>query len=137
MAPAIVHAQSCPAGLSFIGRLSAESGEKEDVKSYDNTLLFPEGFHIDRHYHQASVVAAGGARSDLTTDQIPAGVYIYPRGNKEWAVSKPQLVSAVVEDEVIKQYKFSMYLYCSRGGATFAGLAGGCDVHVDVCAKSR
>jgi hypothetical protein len=135
--PAASGAQ-CPPGLQSIGRLYADSGGGREVKQHNVTVVFPDYFHLDRSFHQSEIVAAGGgASSDMTAARVPAGLYIIPGGDKEWAVSEPDLGVAAMDDETIRQYKYSMYLYCATGDSVPNRLGGGCNVHVDVCAKPR
>jgi hypothetical protein len=133
----------CPAGFTFINRLYADSGGAEDSKTHQTTLL-PEHFHLDKSYQQSSGTFAGGgsgAASSLTPDQIPAGIHIIPggsqSGNKGWAVSEPKLEVVKEQDDMVIQRKFTMYMYCTRGSGEADKLQGGCDVRVDVCAKSK
>jgi len=133
-----LQAQQCPQGFTSVGRLYADSGGGREVKQHNVTVLLPENFHLDRSKQQNQLVAAGGgASSDMTADRVPGGLYIIPGGDKEWAVSEPDLGVAKMEDETIKQYKYSMYLYCATGDSVVNRLGGGCNVHVDVCAKPR
>jgi hypothetical protein len=136
--PATALAQ-CPAGLTSIGRLYADSGGGREVKQHGVTVVFPEYFKLDKTYQQASVVAAGGgASSDMTAAKVPPGLHIIPGGDKEWAVSEPEFSSAEVDDDDrVKKYKYSMYLYCATGDSVADRTRGGCNVHVDVCAKKR
>jgi len=128
----------CPAGLIFVGRLHADSGGGREIKQHNVTTVFPRKFKLDRSSQQTSLVAAGGgASSDMTAARVPSGLYILPGGDKEWAVSEPELGAAEIADDMIVRYKYSMYLYCATGDSVLNRTKGGCNVHVDVCAKAR
>jgi hypothetical protein len=138
LASTALPAQQCPQGFTSIGRLYAESGGGREVKQHNVAVVFPENFHLDKGYQQTELVAAGGgATTDMTAARVPAGLHIIPGGDKEWAVSEPELGVAKMDDETIKQYKYSMYLYCATGDSALNRLGGGCNVHVDVCARPR
>lgn len=117
---------SCPAGLDFIGSLEeSTSGIEVKVRPI---IYLPSGFTLDTSYQQASPSGSGGrAGSILSSQQIPAGIYIMPGGvgSYGWAVSDP----------VLTGNRFEMYLYCSMDQAVVNVLHPGCTVWVDVCAK--
>ena len=88
--PIAAAAQGPPNDPSFVklttnGPLYGES----NGGNYQTTqeVLLPEGFKLDRSYHQASVnCCGGGATSYMKASEIPAGIHISVSGGHYWAV---------------------------------------------------
>jgi len=137
---AAAQADKCPTGTQFIGNLYGAGSFNSNLNARPD-LLLPPNIQLDQSKHQSSVRGFGGgsdARSNLQASEIPAGLFVAPYGtedhNKGWAVHSPALVPATWDGYTIKQFKFTMTLYCTVGSGEVDRFVGGCNVNVPVCA---
>ncbi len=128
----------CPAGAVHVGDLYGEGAFNSNLNATKDVLL-PAGIKLDPNYHQPTVKAFGGgsdARSNMQASEIPAGICIAPNGtedhNKGWAIHSPSLAPATWDGYTIKQFKFSIALYCTTGSGEIDRTTGGCNVRVPV-----
>jgi hypothetical protein len=132
--PTLAFGQAPPNDPSFVklAHLYGESNRGNYQTSQE--VLLPEGFKLDRSYHQASVnCCGGGAKSDLKASQIPAGIHIDISGGHWWSVpAAPSLLPAKVsDDDKVLQWKLVVPMYCGPNPPV------GCNIKVDVWAKKR
>jgi hypothetical protein len=114
-----------------------EANQGQSAWHKDEKCNLPRGFKLDRTYHQAGgVFAGGGATSDLTDADIPAGLWIDTSGgNTWWSIVKP--IEFVWLDDngddapMIRQFR--LHTYCGPQGGSGAG----CSVNVTVYAKKK
>ena len=99
----------------------------------DERCALPTGFMLDRSYRQqAWQPTGGGASTNLSVSDIPAGIHLAISGNHYWSVVGPmELVR--LDDDGPAQRQFRIHTYC--GPAAPPGP--GCSVHVDVYARRR
>jgi hypothetical protein len=98
-------------------------------------LLLPKYFRLDRTYRQQTLICCGGgATSDITPGDIPAGIHVSVSGGHYWALPKaPVLIPEAFDDEDrVIQWRFRTPLYCGPGGN-----GEGCNIRVRVWAKER
>jgi hypothetical protein len=134
-----VDRQKCPGdSFVYVGRIYDESNG-EDLKRRNGIAIPKELLKtVDTTYQQARITAAGGgsdARSVMKPQDVPAGFHLTPggseSGNKGWAVSEPHLEGGN------ESKAMSIYMYCTRGSGFLDAFGGGCNVDVDVCAKTK
>lgn len=128
----------CPSNAKHIGDLYGEGAFNSNLNATEDVLL-PAGTQLDSNYQQATVKAFGGgsdARSDMQASQLPAGICIAPNGtedhDKGWAIHSPSLKPATWSGYTIKQFEFSLALYCTTGSGEVDRTTGGCNVRVPV-----
>jgi len=129
----------CPDGFQCIGRLYGEAAAGQPAYHGDDQVVFPAGFRLDQSYQQSQLSCFGGGNNncgDLKASDIPKGIHVIPDGSHYWAVLKEvkfgQTIGPVVGGlPQPGQFTYGMHLYCGPE----APPGGGCNVHVDVCAK--
>jgi hypothetical protein len=130
----------CPAGAKHVGDLYGEGAYNSNLNAVKDVVL-PAGIKLDANYKQATIKTFGGgsdARSNMQASEVPAGLCIQPSGtedhDKGWAVHSPSLAPATWDGYTIKQFKFSLTLYCTTGSGEIDRTTGGCNVKVPVYA---
>lgn len=132
----VTRAQEPPAGdptFVFLGEIYREK-QSTPACCPAADILLPEGFKLDRTYHQKSInCCGGGATSDLSPADIPAGIHMTVTGGHYWALPKaPVLLIEKMDDDLVTQWRFRTPLYCGPGGN-----GEGCNIRVRVWAKRR
>jgi hypothetical protein len=132
-----VKIQSSSGGLTFICHLYGSSPQGGPAYLAPGNCAFPVGFKIDRSYQQKQInCCGGGASSPIRPSDVPAGIDIEVDGGLYWSVLPPvQLVAIAFDDNnVVTQWGINIGgLYCGPG----APGQGGCNIKVDVYAKSK
>jgi hypothetical protein len=133
-----VPAQRPPEDGTFVKicDMHGEANSGESAWHKDDRCNLPKGFQLDKSYHQSSAsFAGGGASTNLTPSDIPAGVHIEVTGNHYWSVVAPmELVRIDDEDEPNRAVRqFRVHTYCGPAGRPGPG----CSVHVTVYARRR
>lgn len=99
----------------------------------DERCELPTGFMLDRSYRQQSwQPTGGGATTNLSVSDIPAGLHIVVSGNHYWSVVAP-LELVRLDDDGPARRQFRIHTYCGPEGRPGPG----CSVHVDVYARRR
>jgi hypothetical protein len=136
---ASAQADKCPTGTKYIGNLYGAGAYNSNLNARPDVLL-PPGIKLDQSKHQTTLRPFGGgsdARSNMQASEVPAGLFIAPYGtedhNKGWAVHSPALLPATWDGYSIKQFKFTLTLYCTTGSGVPDQFTGGCNVNVPVC----
>jgi hypothetical protein len=139
---------NCPAGLEYIGGSGGEANQGQPAFSKWVVIDFPQGFDVDITYQQPGSVACcgGGATSQWSGSQIPAGVYLETAGGHYWSfgagdngVGFPKLTPKSLRPGkepatyIVDQWQFGIQTYC--GPAAPPGP--GCNAKFKVCAKRR
>jgi hypothetical protein len=135
LATVLSHAQAPPQDGTFIQicSLHGQADQGQNAYSTDGVCDLPGDFHIDRTYHQqAATFAGGGAQSNLSIADIPAGIHIVASGNTYWSFVKPMGMVILDQDGPVVR-RFTAHLYCGPQPPPGAG----CSVHLDVYAKRK
>src|SRR5262245_53528652 len=116
VASPIMKAQEPPqnAGFVYIGEIYREKQQTPACCDAAD-LLLPEHFKLDRSYHQQSIqCCGGGATSNISPADIPAGIHLSVSGGYYWALPKAPvlLVEKVDDDDKVTQWRFRTPLYC-------------------------
>ncbi len=113
---------------------AADSGAQAWNKNEKCDLA--KGFRLDTSYHQHDFVCCGGgATSDISQSDIPAGIHLQVDGGHYWSVDQPIGLSTIEEDpegRAIRR-RFLIHAYCGPEGRPGPG----CNVKVTVWAKER
>jgi hypothetical protein len=117
----------------LICNLHGEANQGQSAYHNDASCNLPGDFPIDRSYHQTSLnTVGGGATSDISPTDVPAGIHLDVSGNTYWSIVKP--IGMVILDQDGPQVrKFQVHLYCGPQGSPGAG----CSVNVAVYARKR
>ncbi|MFC3630377.1 hypothetical protein ACFOM8_13070 [Paracoccus angustae] len=146
-APALAHAQECPAGFTFLGQAYKEANavnREAKVTAHPPVIVnFPPHFSLDRDVVQHGGKWAGGSADAVMSDgDVPRGLLILAGGTqggaKGWSIGKPELIVLQEDDDQIVQRGLRIGLYCHTGSG-LADMAGhvSCNVHANICGKPR
>lgn len=110
---------------------SANQGEQAFNK--DDVCNLPGDFPLDKSYHQQLIVpAGGGAASNISAADVPAGLHLVVSGNHYWSIVQP-IKMVILDQEGPQMRQFQVHLYC--GPEPFPGP--GCSISVKVYAKKK
>jgi hypothetical protein len=112
----------------------ANSGEQAWHK--DDRCNLPRGFSLDKSYHQSSAnFVGGGASTNLSSANVPAGIHVEVTGNHYWSIVAPMELVRIDDDDDAAQAirQFRVHTYCGPAGRPGPG----CSVHVAVYARRR
>lgn len=132
---------NCPQGFHHVGTLY---GTGSYGAPFDQVveMSLPMDATVDTSFKQTSFKATngkGGATSNLTGKNIPAGVYVVAYGSEDndkgWSVNEPQLRIVKRADGTI-EYLFGARLFCNVTMGE-SDMYGPCDVGVDICYKPK
>jgi hypothetical protein len=130
--PRILQSPSPKAGLVFATRLYAtSSANPQDESKGDVTVVLPANIRLNRTFHQTDGFAnsGGGATSNLSIGDVPAGLYFVCGGSdtngKRWILTGIQFDA----DDQVTQWAVTLGLYADTGTAFGQG---GSNVDVDV-----
>jgi hypothetical protein len=131
-------AQRPPEDGSFVKicDMHGEANSGEQAWHKDDRCNLPKGFPLDKSYHQSSAnFVGGGASTNLSAADIPAGIHVEVSGNHYWSIVGPmELVRIDDNDEPTQAIRqFRVHTYCGPAGRPGPG----CSVHVSVYAKRR
>lgn len=114
------------AGFEKVCYFYGSANQGRPAWNKDERCELPAGFRLDDGYHQPASAfrcCGGGARSNITPADIPAGIYLVVDGGYYWSVTKPIGLA--------NRRVFTIHTYCGPGG----GSNGGCNIKVTVYAK--
>ena len=130
-----MQAQQPPQDGTFVQvcTMHGEANQGESAYHKDDVCNLPGDFPLDRSYHQQLITPdGGGANSDITASDIPAGIHLVVSGNHYWSITKP--IKMVILDQdgpLVRQ--FQVHTYCGPEPAPGPG----CSIHVDVYARKK
>lgn len=125
--------QEPPQDGTFVQVCTMHGEANQGAQAYqkDEVCNLPGDFRLDRNYHQQLITpAGGGASSDITAADVPAGLHLVVTGNHYWSIVKP-IKMVILDQDGPKVRQFQVHLYCGPEPAPGPG----CSVHVDVYAK--
>lgn len=138
LVPPTSRVQDPPSDPSFVKICdlygSADSGA--DAWHKNEECMLPKRFKLDLSYHQKDFrCCGGGATSDISAADIPAGIHIKVDGGHFWSVVKPMGIQTIEEDDEGRaiQRRFFIHTYCGPAGKPGPG----CNVKVAVYAKQK
>jgi hypothetical protein len=97
---------------------AADSGAQAWNKNEKCDL--PKGFHLDTSYHQQIFACCGGgATSDFSVSDIPAGIHLQVDGGHYWSVDEPMGLMTMEEDSEGRAVlrRFFIHTYCGQKGS--------------------
>jgi hypothetical protein len=137
-----------PNGFVAAGRLYTSHNGPGDTKD-DRSINLPANTKLDFSFHQTGGLSTsgGGASSNLSSGDIPAGFYVECNGTtdhgKRWAVLKPYSGQPILTgtgfdaNGMVSQYTFTLGLYSDVGTGIGAGFYGGSNTLCDVWYKTK
>jgi hypothetical protein len=138
IASATLMAQAPPQDANFVKLCdlygSANSGGS--AWGADENCPLPKNFKLDNSYHQTNFsCCGGGATSNISMSDIPAGIHIQIDGGHYWSVVKPMGLMTLEEDDEGRAVsrQFFIHTYCGPAGRPGPG----CNVKVTVWAKKK
>lgn len=116
--------------------MHGEADQGQPAWHQDSICNLPNLFPLDRSYHQQSVnFTGGGATTNLSLSDVPAGIHLNVSGNYYWSIVAPLRMVVLDTDDPSTTFirQFQVHTYC--GPAAPPGP--GCSVHVDVYARRK
>jgi hypothetical protein len=105
----ISYAQLPPQDGTFVKicSLHGEADQGQPAYHKDAVCNLPGDFAIDRSYHQQGLNSSGGgASSDISPSDIPAGIHLDVSGNTYWSIVK-QIKMVILDQDgpLVRQFQ--------------------------------
>jgi hypothetical protein len=116
--------------------IHGEADQGQSAWHQDSICNLPNLFPLDRSYHQQNVnFTGGGATTNLSLSDIPAGIHLSVSGNYYWSIVAPLKMVVLDTDDPSTTFirQFQVHTFCGPAGWPGPG----CSVHVDVYARKK